>query len=337
MRRGPPRRRSSREIERRVGDRDRGPGEGLRRDPRRRRHRPRGAAPARCTASSARTAPARPPPSACWPPCSGPTPARPGCFGHDVVREADAVRGCVSLTGQFASVDEELTGRENLVLLGRLLGFSPPAGRASGPASCSTPSGCRRRRPAGAGLLGRHASPPRHRRQHRRHARAAVPRRADHRPRPAEPQPGVGDRPGAGRRGHHGAAHDPVPRRGRPARRPHRHHRPRQGHRRGHLRRAQGVGRLGRPARAPARPRPAARGRAGAAPRARRAGPPRGRPGGALGAGRRRRAGRRRPGRSWPAPASPSPSSPSASPASTRCSSPSPATRPKTTTEESAA
>jgi ABC-2 type transport system ATP-binding protein len=35
----------------------------------------------------------------------------------------------VSLTGQFASVDDELTGRENLVLLGRLLGFSKvPAG-----------------------------------------------------------------------------------------------------------------------------------------------------------------------------------------------------------------
>ena len=44
-------------------------------------------------------------------------------LGHDIVTEADAVRGCVSLTGQFASVDEELTGRENLVLLGRLLGF----------------------------------------------------------------------------------------------------------------------------------------------------------------------------------------------------------------------
>src|ERR1051325_5609873 len=44
-------------------------------------------------------------------------------LGHDVVREAPAVRAAVSLTGQFASVDEELTGRENLVLLGRLLGF----------------------------------------------------------------------------------------------------------------------------------------------------------------------------------------------------------------------
>jgi len=44
-------------------------------------------------------------------------------LGHDVVQEADAVRGLVSLTGQLASVDEDLTGRENLVLVGRLLGF----------------------------------------------------------------------------------------------------------------------------------------------------------------------------------------------------------------------
>src|SRR5918997_4383253 len=42
-------------------------------------------------------------------------------LGHDIVSEADAVRGLVSLTGQLASVDEDLTGRENLVLLGRLL------------------------------------------------------------------------------------------------------------------------------------------------------------------------------------------------------------------------
>jgi ABC-2 type transport system ATP-binding protein len=44
-------------------------------------------------------------------------------FGHDVVREADTVRGRVSLTGQYSSVDEVLTGRENLILLGRLLGL----------------------------------------------------------------------------------------------------------------------------------------------------------------------------------------------------------------------
>ncbi len=44
-------------------------------------------------------------------------------LGHDIVAEADAVRGLVSLTGQLASVDEDLTGRENLILLGRLLGL----------------------------------------------------------------------------------------------------------------------------------------------------------------------------------------------------------------------
>jgi ABC-2 type transport system ATP-binding protein len=44
-------------------------------------------------------------------------------LGHDVVTEADEVRSRVSLTGQFASVDEDLTGRENLILIGRLLGF----------------------------------------------------------------------------------------------------------------------------------------------------------------------------------------------------------------------
>jgi ABC-2 type transport system ATP-binding protein len=45
-------------------------------------------------------------------------------FGHDIVRKADAVRERVSLTGQFASVDEDLTGLENLILLARLLGYS---------------------------------------------------------------------------------------------------------------------------------------------------------------------------------------------------------------------
>jgi ABC-2 type transport system ATP-binding protein len=45
-------------------------------------------------------------------------------LGHDVVREAKVVRQKVSLTGQFASVDEDLTGHENLVLVSRLLGLS---------------------------------------------------------------------------------------------------------------------------------------------------------------------------------------------------------------------
>jgi ABC-2 type transport system ATP-binding protein len=50
-------------------------------------------------------------------------------FGHDVLREPDAVRSRVSLTGQYASVDEDLTGTENLVLLARLLGHRKRAAR----------------------------------------------------------------------------------------------------------------------------------------------------------------------------------------------------------------
>src|SRR5689334_11269036 len=44
-------------------------------------------------------------------------------LGRDVVAKAGEVRGLVSLTGQLASVDDDLTGRENLILLGRLLGY----------------------------------------------------------------------------------------------------------------------------------------------------------------------------------------------------------------------
>src|SRR5512133_1834193 len=84
-------------------------------------------------------------------------------LGHDVVREAHAVRSKVSLTGQFASVDEDLSGHENLVLVGRLLGLSrrdatrsgaptPPGGRcrptpeASDAASTSPRASSRSRR-----------------------------------------------------------------------------------------------------------------------------------------------------------------------------------------------
>jgi daunorubicin/doxorubicin transport system ATP-binding protein len=50
-------------------------------------------------------------------------------LGHDLVRNADAVRARISLTGQFASVDEDLTGRENLVFLARLLGYDRAGAR----------------------------------------------------------------------------------------------------------------------------------------------------------------------------------------------------------------
>ena len=51
-------------------------------------------------------------------------------LGHDIVEESDAVRAAISLTGQLASVDEDLTGRENLILLGRLLGLKRAAAAA---------------------------------------------------------------------------------------------------------------------------------------------------------------------------------------------------------------
>ncbi len=49
--------------------------------------------------------------------------------GHDVVREPERVRRLIGLTGQYASVDEDLTGRENLVLFGMLLDLRRPAAR----------------------------------------------------------------------------------------------------------------------------------------------------------------------------------------------------------------
>ncbi len=52
------------------------------------------------------------------PPASG----RASVAGYDVVREPKQVRARIGLTGQFAAVDGDLTGRENLRMIGRLLG-----------------------------------------------------------------------------------------------------------------------------------------------------------------------------------------------------------------------
>jgi oleandomycin transport system ATP-binding protein len=50
--------------------------------------------------------------------------------GHDVVDHAHQVRQLIGLAGQYASVDESLTGLENLMIIGRLVGQSRPAARA---------------------------------------------------------------------------------------------------------------------------------------------------------------------------------------------------------------
>ena len=53
-----------------------------------------------------------------------PTAGRARVLGHDVVTESLAVRRRIGLAGQFASVDEELTGRENVEMVGRLYRLS---------------------------------------------------------------------------------------------------------------------------------------------------------------------------------------------------------------------
>ncbi|WP_082080319.1 ATP-binding cassette domain-containing protein [Williamsia herbipolensis] len=49
--------------------------------------------------------------------------------GHDVVHDRAQVRRSIMLTGQFAALDESLTGQENLVLFGRLMGLDKKAAR----------------------------------------------------------------------------------------------------------------------------------------------------------------------------------------------------------------
>jgi ABC-2 type transport system ATP-binding protein len=56
-----------------------------------------------------------------------PTSGAASVCGHDVVKEADAVRSLLSLTGQFAALEDNLTAKENLMLMARLRGYSRDA------------------------------------------------------------------------------------------------------------------------------------------------------------------------------------------------------------------
>ncbi len=91
--------------------------------------------------------------------------------GLDVRRQAEAVRRRIGLTGQYASVDEDLTGRENLVLIGRLLDLPKATARsraeellerfglteAADRLAKTYSGGMRRRLDLGASLVGRPA------------------------------------------------------------------------------------------------------------------------------------------------------------------------------------
>jgi ABC-2 type transport system ATP-binding protein len=52
-----------------------------------------------------------------------PDAGRANIMGHDLITSPQKVRSAIAMTGQFASLDEDLTGRENLLLLARLWGF----------------------------------------------------------------------------------------------------------------------------------------------------------------------------------------------------------------------
>jgi len=53
-------------------------------------------------------------------------------FGHDVVREPHVIRQLIGVTGQYASVDEKISGIENLIVFGRLLGLSHKQAKRKG-------------------------------------------------------------------------------------------------------------------------------------------------------------------------------------------------------------
>ena len=60
---------------------------------------------------------------------SAPTSGSASVCGYDVVREADSVRSVLSLTGQFAALEDNLTARENLLLMARLRGYGSAAAK----------------------------------------------------------------------------------------------------------------------------------------------------------------------------------------------------------------
>jgi daunorubicin resistance ABC transporter ATP-binding subunit len=58
---------------------------------------------------------------------SKPTRGTASVCGHDIVGDPDAVRSVISLTGQFAALEDNLTARENLLLMARLRGYGRSA------------------------------------------------------------------------------------------------------------------------------------------------------------------------------------------------------------------
>ena len=170
-------------------------GQALRQDEGPGRARPHRARPAPSTACSARTGRARPPPSACWRRCCARTAGRRASSAATWSPTPPQVRRTIGLTGQYAALDEYLTGRANLIMIGQLSRLTARAAKAAGGRAARAVRPDRRGDPGGQDLLGRHAPPARPGGLADRPAGGAVPGRADDRSRPERPRADVGHRP----------------------------------------------------------------------------------------------------------------------------------------------
>ena len=215
-----------------------GPRAPLRRPRRRRRRRPRGPGRVRSTASSGRTAAGKSTtvrmlctllapdrrPRASWPATtSPPSPSRCGCASASPSRTSRSTR--------------KQTGVELLRLQGRLYGLTRrETDQRVDELATLIDIGDALDRQIGT-YSGGHEAAARPRRRARAQPRGAVPRRAHHRARPDQPRARVGGGAPAQRRARHDdLPHHAVPRGGRRAGRPGRHHQPRHAGRRGHAR-----------------------------------------------------------------------------------------------------
>ena len=113
-----------------------------------------------------------------------PDSGRAEVLGLDVTESTQAVRESIGLAGQYAAVDENLTGHENLRMVGRLSHLAKPVVLNALDRAARAVLALRRGRPPGAHVLRRDAPPARPRGRAPAPPAGSVPRRADDRPRP---------------------------------------------------------------------------------------------------------------------------------------------------------
>ena len=197
----------------------------------------------RRSACSGRTEPARPPRCACSARCCRRRSGRAPVAGHDVVREAGAVRRAIGFAMQEAGPGPlrhrpRAPAHDGAPV--RALARADALARRRAARPVRARGG---RRPAGADVLGRHAPAHRPGLRARAPAAPAVPRRAHDRRRPDLARRALGGAAAAAGRGRLAVPDDALPRGGRPPLRPARDRRPRRDRRARHAGRAQGRGR----------------------------------------------------------------------------------------------